>query len=176
MFSADSAPMVAATTHRRRSVREVEVRASLRTVVLTLALLVGTSRRVSAQLAVVVHPANAVSELSMDRLRRLFLGQATTFSSGGHARLVTHAGSAAEFNRTALGLSSEIVRSRWMAIAFRGEATTLPAEFASVDDVMRFVREHRDAVAFVPLASVDGNVKVLRIDGRRPTDAVYLTR
>jgi ABC-type phosphate transport system substrate-binding protein len=134
------------------------------------------SATLRAQVAVVVNMANASEDLSIDRLKRLFLGQATTFSTGEHARLATHSGSIDRFVRAALGLQREIVRSRWMAMTFRGEATTLPAEYATSDDVKRFVREHPDAIAYLPAADVDATVKVLRIDGKRPSDPGYLIR
>jgi hypothetical protein len=140
----------------------------------TLALLAIASPRTSdAQIAVVVHPSNSIEELSLDKLRRLYLGQARTFPAGGHARLAVHSGSAATFDRAALALQPEIVRSRWMAMIFRGEATSIPAEFATPDDVKRFVREHPDAIAFLPLSQVDATVKAIAIDGRRPSDAGY---
>ena len=47
-----------------------------------------------AQVAVVVNPSNTLEELSLDKLRRLFLGQAKAFPTGVHARLAWHAGSA----------------------------------------------------------------------------------
>ncbi|MDB4898295.1 MAG: phosphate transporter substrate-binding protein [Gemmatimonadetes bacterium] len=144
---------------------------------LTALLLVGLPpARLSAQVAVIVNPANADEALSADRLRRLFLGQVTTFAGGGHARLATHTGSAEKFDRAALGLPPEPVRARWMAMTFRGEVTTLPAEYASAADVKRFVAEHADAVAYIPAAEVDASVKVLKLDGKRPGDPGYLLR
>jgi len=137
--------------------------------------LLGAAPRVARaqQVAVVVNAGNAVEDLSTDRLRRLFLGQAKTFPNGGHARLARHTPSAPVFDRTALGLQPEIVRSRWMAMIFRGEATALPSELASVEDVKRFVREHPDAIAFLPAGQTDGTVKTIAIDGKRPGDAGY---
>ena len=132
--------------------------------------------RLGAQVAVVVNSTNSVDDLSADALRRLFLGQATTFPTGGRARLATHTGSAELFSREALGLTREVVRARWMAMTFRGEATSIPSEYASTDDVKRFVREHADAIAYLPFADVDASVKVLRIDGKRPTDPSYSLR
>ena len=131
-------------------------------------------RVLPAQVAVVVNPANAVDELSLDKLRRLYLGQAKTFPNGSHARLGRHSGSSAVFDRAALGLQPEIVRSRWMAMIFRGEATAIPTELATPDDVKQFVRTHPDAIAFLPAVQADGAVKVITIDGRRPGDAGYV--
>jgi hypothetical protein len=148
-----------------------------RVAVAALALaLIAIGRRADAQLAIVVNPGNATTELSLDRLRRLFLGQATTFPSGAHARLGRHTPSAAAFDRGALGLQPQIVRSRWMAMIFRGEATAVPTELATADDVKQFVRSHPDALAFVPAAQVDGSMKVLSIDGKKPSDAGYPIR
>lgn len=151
-----------------------------RQAVLALAVLIGVialaPRSAAAQIAVVVNSANAVDDLSIDKLRRLFLGQAATFPSGQHARLATHSPSASAFDRTALELQPEVVRSRWMAILFRGEATAVPAAFASTEEVKKFVQDHPDAIAYLPLAAVDASLKVLRIDGRRPSDPGYPIR
>jgi hypothetical protein len=139
-----------------------------------LALLCAAPRLAHAQqMAVVVNPGNAIEELSTDKLRRLYLGQTRTFPNGAHARLARHTASAPVFDRAALGLQPEIVRSRWMAMIFRGEATALPTELATADDVKRFVREHPDAIGFLPAGQVDGTVKAISIDGKRPGDAGY---
>jgi len=129
-----------------------------------------------AQIAVVVHPSNSLEELSLDKLRRLFLGQAKTFPAGGHARLAVLQSSAPAFDRAALGLQPDIVRSRWMAAIFRGEATSIPTELPTADDVKRFVREHPDAIAYIPASQVDAGLKAIAIDGHRPGDAGYVIR
>ena len=145
-------------------------------IALALVALGASPRAGSAQLAVVVNPGNTLAGLSLDQLRRLFLGQAKTFPTGQHARLARHTPSAATFDREALGLQPEIVRSRWMALIFRGEVTVVPADFSSADEVKQFVRSHPDAIAFMPAGQVDPSVKVLEIDGKRPTDAGYVLR
>jgi hypothetical protein len=139
-----------------------------------LAFLTPTGAR--AQVAVIVNPANSLEELSLDKVRRLFLGQVKTFPTGSRARLAWHTGSAGTFDRSALGLQPEIVRSRWMAMIFRGEAKGFPTELSSPEDVKQFVRSHVDAIAFLPQADVDGTVKVLTIEGKRPGDVGYVIR
>ena len=129
-----------------------------------------------AQVAVVVHPSNTTEELSLDNLRRLFLGQAKTFPNGAHARLAVHGPSAENFDRAALGLQPQVVRSRWMAIVFRGEAMSIPTELPAADEVKKFVRDHPDAIAYLPLSQVDATVKVLSIAGHKPNDAAYVIR
>jgi hypothetical protein len=145
-------------------------------VAVALLALAAHPRTTRAQVAVVVNPGNALADLSLDKLRRLFLGQARTFPTGQHARLARYTPAAATFDRDALGLQPEIVRSRWMALIFRGEVTAVPTDLSSVDDVKQFVRSHPDAIAFMPAAQVDPSVKVLAIDGKRPSDAGYVLR
>jgi len=146
-------------------------------VLFAFALLAATPRPARAQgVAVVVNPGNALDDLSTDRLRRLFLGQTKTFPDGSHARLARHTPSAPTFDHAALGLQPEIVRSRWMAMIFRGEASELPVELANVEDVKRFVHEHTDAIGFLPAGQVDATLKAIRIDGKRPSDAGYRIR
>lgn len=142
-------------------------------VVMVLLALAAPVRGGAQNVAVVVNPANSLSDLSLDKLRRLYLGQTRTFPDGSHARLGRHTPSASVFDRSALGLQPDIVRSRWMAMIFRGEQTTLPAELATADDVKRFVKEHPDAIAFLPSAQGDASVKIVAIDGKRPGDAGY---
>ena len=143
-------------------------------VLLAFALVAATPRVARAQaVAVVVNPGNTLEDLSTDKLRRLYLGQTKTFPDGSHARLARHTPSAPVFDQAALGLQPEIVRSRWMAMIFRGEASVLPVELAKAEDVKRFVREHPDAIGFLPAGQVDATVKAIRIDGKRPGDAGY---
>jgi hypothetical protein len=63
-----------------------------------------------------------------------------------------------------------------MALIFRGEVTVVPTDLSSADDVKQFVRSHPDAIAFVPMGQVDPSVKVIAIDGKRPSDAGYVLR
>ena len=141
--------------------------------VVVAATLVALPCRAVAQVAVVVNPRNGADDISADRLKRLFLGQATTFAAGDHARLALHVPSSERFDQVALGLAREMVRSRWMAMAFRGEAVALPVEYTTADDIRTFVQEHPDALAYLPVSQVDETMKVLRVDGKRPTDPGY---
>lgn len=151
-------------------------RRAVRRLLLALGVLALPTASVDAQLAVVVNPAHAEDNISTDRLKRLFLGQASTFSSGGHAALALHLPSSPKFDTQLLGFRQEVVRARWMAMAFRGETTALPPEYPGADEVRKFVREHPEAIAYLPLADVDATVKVLRIDGKGPTDPGYPLR
>jgi ABC-type phosphate transport system substrate-binding protein len=145
-------------------------------VALALGLAALAPRTASAQLAVVVNTSNRTDQLTTDELRRIFLAQSFTYPTGEHARVAMHGPSQATFAQKALAQRLERVRSRWMAAVFAGETSSAPSELASPDDVRKFVQQHPDAIAFLPVADVDASVKVLRVDGRRPGDAAYPIR
>jgi hypothetical protein len=127
----------------------------------------------SPQIAVIVHPTNAASAMSMEDLRRLYTGKSTTFTTHRHAVLLECAAASDAFYHRLLGLSPDVVRQRWVGIVFRGEAGSVPLEMANADAVIRYVSQHEDAIGFVPADAVTSAVKVVAIDGARPGDPGY---
>lgn len=148
-------------------------------IVAALALAIAASPRLASaqvQLAVVVHPSNPTDRLTSDQLRRIFLAEAFTYPGGGHVLVAMHSASAAGFAQRVLAQRPERVKARWMAAVFAGEASAAPSQLASVEDVRKFIQEHPDAIAFLPVSAVNEDVKVLRVDGYRPGDAAYPLR
>lgn len=125
-----------------------------------------------ASVALVVHPATRVDNVSLDEVRRLFLGTMQTLD-GKHVVLVESPRARTVFYRAALNLTELEVRRRWTALVFRGESFTMPPEFADGHELQRFVATHPGAVAYLGADEVDGSVKVLAVDHRRPGDAGY---
>lgn len=146
----------------------------LRLLCVALALAV-VPRLAEAQLAVVVNPANASSELTLNQLRRLYTGEAATYPNGGRARLAALTPAAASFYN-ALGQTKERIHARWMALVFAGEAAGAPTPVATPDAVRAWLQQHPDGLTFVPLAAVDASMKVLKIDGHAPSDPAYPIR
>ena len=123
----------------------------------------------AAQIAVVVHPDNDVSELSRLDLKRLYSGEATTFSD-----LTIQRDLSDTFFMAIMGKRDRAVRQLWVRVMLSGRVPKGPVAFRTDAEVIEYVSRHPDAIGFVDLASVDGRVKVVRVDGRRPTDASYL--
>lgn len=132
-------------------------------------------RTACAQFAVIVHPDAPVSNVSVDELRRYFLGKSTMLGAT-QLQVVEHPKERPAFYRALAGLSEDEVRRRWVGLAFRGEAPVLPKEIADAAEVRRFVSEHPGAIAFLDAAAVDGSVKVLSVGGHRPADPSYPLR
>ena len=136
----------------------------------------GAARIASAQTAVIVHRANAVSNLSAEDLRRVFLGKTTTAASGQPIVVVELTTIRARFCKSLLGLSADEVRRRWVGLVFRGDALAFPYELADAAAVKKFVAEHPGAVGYIPSSDADETVKIVRIDGKLPGDAAYLLK
>lgn len=127
-------------------------------------------------LAVVVGRDSPVAQLTLDQLRRLFLGQTATLPTGQAVRVIIHRPSAAAFDRRALAVTEAAVKRRWVAAVFRGEAQATPTEMDTADEVKRHVASHANALAYIPVTDVDASVRVVRIGGRQPGDADYPVR
>jgi hypothetical protein len=129
-----------------------------------------------AQVAVVVNRANPVTALTLEQLRRLFLGSSTTFPGGHGVTLVESPAVRAGFYRALLGLTEEQVKRHWLSIVFGGEGGNPPKEIAETQDLRRFVGENPGAIAFLLLSEVDNSVKIVAINGAKPGDASYPLR
>jgi len=129
-----------------------------------------------AQFAVIVNPRNPIKDLSLEELRRLYLGRTTTFSQNQPVILLEQAAISDGFYQAALGMNEARLRRHWIGIVFSGETAKPPKSIAVADDLKRAVAENRGAIAFIDLAETEPGMKVLTINGRRPDDARYPLR
>jgi len=66
-------------------------------------------------------------------------------------------------------------RQYWIAKIFRAEVTSGP-QIAGAEQAKRVVAATRGAIALIPVAAVDGTVKVVRVNGRSPGQPGYELR
>ncbi len=127
----------------------------------------------SQPLAVITHPSTSVSDLSLEELRRLYLGTTTTLANQVRVVLVESGDQRVRFYSEALGMSEERFKRHWIARAFAGEPGTPPEEIREPAELLRYVGRHPGAVGFIPANHVDGSVKLLTIETLRPSDPRY---
>ncbi|REL30902.1 substrate-binding domain-containing protein [Thalassotalea euphylliae] len=130
---------------------------------LTLAVALATSMVASAEVAVIVNPANANS-ISDNDISRAFLGKLKTFADGQSIKAVnSKANSAArvEFEKLVLKKSAAQVKAYWSKRLFTGKGKPLQ-ELGSDADVLSFVASTPNAIGYVDAASVNGTVKVVK--------------
>ncbi|HEX2780295.1 MAG TPA: hypothetical protein VHM30_12405 [Gemmatimonadaceae bacterium] len=150
------------------------IRRHVAALVAALSLTLGAHPPVAeAQTAVIVHRASTVSNVGAEDLRRFFLGKSTIAGNGQQIVLVELTPIRAHFYKSLLGLTADEVRRRWIAMVFRGDALALPFEMPDAAAVKKFVAEHPGAIAFIPASEIDETIKVVRIDGKLPSEAGY---
>ena len=131
---------------------------------------------VYTQVAVVVNRANPVANLSLEQLRRLYLGTSTTFPGGGRVILVESPGLRTGFYHQLLGMTDGQLKRHWLGVMFAGQGGTPPREIPAIQDLRRFVSEHAGAIAFLALRDADTSVKILAIGGVKPGEPKYPLR
>ena len=126
-----------------------------------------------AQIAVVVNLRNPVKDLSLEELRRLYLGRTTTFRQDQPVVLLEQAKVSRAFYQAALGMNEARVRRHWIGIVFSGEAAKPPRSITIASELKQALRERPGAIAFIDVADLDRSMKVVTINGLRPADAHY---
>lgn len=126
----------------------------------------------SAQVAVIVHPSNPVSSVTMEELRSIYLGRTTLF---GRIRivLVSQPEPRSLFDDIVLHMNPERLKRHWIGMVFSGNGVVPPRVMADAVALKQFVASHPGAIAFLDGRLTDGTVKILRINGRFPADPAY---
>lgn len=129
----------------------------------SLSLLLGLSANASAEVAVIVNPANA-NTLSESDISRAFLGKLKNYGDGQTINAVNSKGNnpaRAEFEKLVLKKSSAQVKAYWSKRLFTGKGKPL-TELSSDAEILSFVASTPNAIGYVDAGSVNGSVKVLK--------------
>jgi hypothetical protein len=130
----------------------------------------------SADVALVVHPDNPVSDLKWTEVVDMLREDQQHWKGGRRIYLILlEAGSPerALMLRRVYRMTDVELKQFWLAKLYRGEIAAFPRVVASSAAAKRLVAQAPNALAFIDAAAVDDTVKVLRIDGRRPGDPEY---
>jgi hypothetical protein len=144
---------------------------------IALAVLASSTSGRAADLAVIVHPANALTELSSGELREILLLERQHWRATGRVYVVLPESGTAEKDlllRSALHLTEDQLHRIYLGKLYGGEIPEFPQVVATGALARRIVARAPNALAVVDAATVDASVKVLRIDGRGPGEAGYL--
>jgi len=126
--------------------------------------------------AIVVNPKTNVTDLSFADLRRIFLGQQQFWPDRSKVTLLVRAPVARE-RAVVLDeiyrMDEDQFRQYWIGKMFRAEIAGGPKIVYSSDMAMNLVDVIPGSITFVLASAVTGNSKVLRIDGKLPSDPRY---
>lgn len=126
-------------------------------------------------LALVVAKNSPVSEMSLNEVKRLYLGDAISGPNGKKLIPLTQASASADrsgFERVVLGMSADAIARYWIDRKIRGQSGP-PKSVPSADVLQRLVGNVEGTVGYVRADQVRADVKIVRIDGRVPGDVGY---
>ena len=133
----------------------------------------------NGRLAVIVHEDVPASDVSLSELRRIFLGDRQFWQ--GDLRVVVLVPPVRSSERARLlekvyEKSETQYRHYWIAKVFRDEVPSAPKRLPSPKSAGDLVRQIPGAITVVDAARVPAGVKVLRVDGKAPSDDGYVLR
>ena len=113
-------------------------------------------------IAIIVHPDNPVSDLSVEQIAKLYTGEITNWKDvgGKDAEVVLIGREAASGTRDGF----ESITGTKDKCQYRQELT-------STGDVITAVSQNPDAIGYASLASIKDSVKALNVDGVTPSEA-----
>ncbi len=118
-----------------------------------------------ADLVIIVHPSNPLTEISVDDVQKMYLGKKKTFPDGKKAipgDQPTGTESRRLFSDRIIGRSEAKLKSYWSRLIFTGKG--MPPEVIGRDVVIKkWVAQQPQAMGFIMRSEVDDSVKVLNL-------------
>ena len=113
-------------------------------------------------IAIIVHPDNPVSDLSIEQIAKLYTGEITNWKEVG--------GSDAEVVLIGREAASG-TRDGFESITGTKDKCQYRQELTSTGDVITAVSQNPDAIGYASLAAIKDSVKALSVDGVTPSEA-----
>jgi hypothetical protein len=115
---------------------------------------------------VIVSKANPANSISSTDLRKMFLGEKTTWTNGVKVMAITPGTDRPEFPlaiEKATGMSGPDFKRYFIQLNFSGKSVPLPRTLDTTAAIARFVGTSLGAVSCVPAADVGPGVKILKV-------------
>ena len=127
-------------------------------------------------LAIIVNKSNPIEALTLAELRNVFLAERSRWPNGRKITITMLDSGNPERDavlRTIYRMREADFNRNFLHARFTGETTEEPKLLASPTNMVRFVFNAPGAIGYVRASSLDGSVKVLRIDGHAPGEPGY---
>ena len=116
-------------------------------------------------IAIIVHTANTVEDLTLEQIADIFTGRITNWSQlGGADREIVCIGREAGSG----------TRDGFESITGTSEACVYRQELTSTGDVIATVSSNPNAIGYASLSAVNGTIKALTVGGVAPSEATVL--
>ena len=127
-------------------------------------------------IAIVVNPSNAVSNLTVAELRKIYTGERQYWKSSSPVILLMRSQGAPERDvilRVVYQMSEDQYTQYWVAKVMRAEASDPPVSLFSHGIVQEGIKGNAGAIGYVRANEVRPGVKVLRVAGLLPGQPGY---
>ena len=127
-------------------------------------------------LAIVVHKDSAVENLSLQELRKIFLAEQQFWPDRSRIILLVRAPKSEERDfvlNTIYQMDEQQFRKYWIAKMFRAEVPRGPKIVFSTDMTHDLVVAIPGSISFMRADAVTVDVKVVRVEGKLPSDDGY---
>ncbi len=127
-------------------------------------------------IAVIVHPATPVDSMSLSELRHFFMGDWLFWSSRVRVTILNPAPNSPERTallKTVFEMSESQFSQYWIGKVFQGDLSGSPKTVSSSEMAMALVEKIPGAIAIVSASRIPEGVKVLKINGRLPSEPGY---
>ena len=144
-------------------------------IVVTIFYLFGIQSIAHSQVVVIAHKNSPVSNISSASLSNLYLGEINKLSNGTKViPLDLKKGNEAKeiFYEAIFGKSVTKMQGYWMEKLLTGRGKP-PKSFSSEEGLLREVASDISAIGYVSISNVNGDVKVLTLDGAKPGENGY---
>ena len=117
-----------------------------------------------AEVAVVANASVGVNEISVDELKRVFLGAKSSLGDGGTVEPVLMQSGAAHvaFLKDYIGKTDAALRNHFKSLVFTGRGS-MPKSFSTDADVVAYVAKTKGAIGYVGNAAAAAGVKRLAV-------------
>lgn len=119
----------------------------------------------AAELAIIVHPANSVTQINKSELSDLYLGRSEAFGNGLVAEPLEQSSQSPvrrHFIKAVLGMDEGALKSHWSKLMFSGKGQP-PVTLADDAEIREAVATNRRAIGYINKNAVNGSVKVVLI-------------
>ncbi len=126
-------------------------------------------------IVIVVNESCETSDISSDRLRKIFMGDDQYLDKNKRVVLLVPEANAPEWAlllKRVYRMSAAQYRQYWIGKLFRAEVSSGPA-MADREAMVKLMPKSPGAITFMLASAVSPGLKVLRIDGKLPGDADY---
>lgn len=145
--------------------------------VVCLLVAIMVSAAFATDFAVIVNPANPARTMTLTELGKMFKGKTATWASGRNVTIVLHNPSSPEMKFVVEKVMGVEFGAGKEVLADPSRKGMAPVVFLDSDEeIVKAVATNPGAVGIVDVYSINGSVKVIKIDEKQPFDPGYVLK